>query len=483
MSDSFTATALLTPPDPTSPDPSTLHQAYADALSVIFANAQYSDKGGRKYFDPADGLAPMRALLDRMGNPQRQFHAVHIAGTKGKGSASAFTESMLRSLGQRTGLFTSPHLHSFRERIRVQGELIAKADLVALIDRLRPHFEAVPEATIFDKITALAFQRFADQGVTWAVIEVGLGGRLDSTNVLTPAVCGITRISKDHMNVLGNTLRAIAGEKAGIIKPGVPVYVTPQRPGIRDAFTAKAQAEGAPLHWSAPLPEGIPLPLLGQHQRINAGLAWQMIEEVAERGMLHMDVAAMTAGLSQTRWPGRFEMLPGFDEIAPPILVDCAHNSDSMDLLVRLVRRHLAPRPLTVIFGASRAKDTLGMMKRLLGLTPRMVLVNSQHPKALTTQELWAELEGWLATDPQAGEGLTIQMAPTMQDALTQAAAMTPAGGVMVGCGSVFVAAALRGAWYERHPHLFPPEDWVREAAQEPLITAKGVIIPERRDG
>jgi dihydrofolate synthase/folylpolyglutamate synthase len=425
----------------------------------------------------------MRALLDRMGNPQRQFHAVHIAGTKGKGSTSAFTESMLRHLGQRTGLFTSPHLHSFRERIRVQGALMSKANLVDLVNRLHPHFAAVPEATIFDKITAIAFQHFADQGVTWAVIEVGLGGRLDSTNVLTPAVCGITRISKDHMNVLGNTLRAIAGEKAGIIKPGVPVYVAPQRPGIRDVFTQKAQAEAAALHWGDPLPAAIPLPLLGQHQRINAGLAWQMIEDLAQREMLSLDPAAMTAGLSQTRWPGRFEMLPGLGEVDPPLLVDCAHNSDSMNLLIRLLKTHLAPRPLTVIFGASRAKNTLGMMKRLLDLTPRMVLVNSQHPKALTTQELCAELEGWLATEPQRRANLTIRVAPTIEDALTLAGEMTPPGGVMVGAGSVFVAAALRTAWHERHPHLFPKDDWVHEAAQEPLITAKGVIIPERRGG
>ncbi|RME66012.1 MAG: bifunctional folylpolyglutamate synthase/dihydrofolate synthase, partial [Caldilineae bacterium] len=302
-----------------------MDSSYEEALAYIFRNVRFDGKN-RKYAHPEASQARMRALLERLGNPHHRFRSIHITGTKGKGSTSAYAESMLRHLGYRTGLFTSPHLHTFRERIRVDGKLIDRDVLAALVDRLRPDFEALPELTVFDKITALAFQHFADVGVEWAVVEVGLGGRLDSTNVLAPAVCGITRISMDHTHVLGDTLEKIAAEKAGIIKAETPVFVAPQREEAGAVLVRTAAQMAAPLVQVKPL-TGMVVPLAGRHQQVNAAIAWSMLENLAERGLLQADTERMATGLAQTWWPGRFEMLASFPG-EPPLLVDCAHNVD-----------------------------------------------------------------------------------------------------------------------------------------------------------
>ena len=198
--------------------------SYEESLAWIFRDVRFTGRG-RKYDNPERSLARMREVLERLGNPQQRFQAVHITGTKGKGSTSAYSESILRHLGYRTGLFTSPHLHTFRERIRVNGELISRDELAGLVSRVREKMEAVEDLGVFDRITALAFQHFADSGVEFAVVEVGLGGRLDSTNVLLPVVCAITRISMDHMHVLGDTIEKIAREKRASSKRVCPFSV------------------------------------------------------------------------------------------------------------------------------------------------------------------------------------------------------------------------------------------------------------------
>jgi dihydrofolate synthase/folylpolyglutamate synthase len=445
-------------------DPALVH--YREALAYLFSTVRY-DGRGQKYLHPERSQERMREILARLGNPHRQFKSLHIAGTKGKGSTSAYAESILRHLGYRTGLFTSPHLHTFRERMRVDGQLIGQESLARLVDRLRPHFDAIPDLSVFDKITALAFQHFADVGVEWGVIEVGLGGRLDSTNVLLPEVCGITRISKDHMNVLGNTLALIAGEKAGIIKEGVPVYVSPQLKNPRRVIAETAAARQAPLHWVEPL-RGHSIPLVGRHQQINAAVAWGMVTDLAERGLLpHYSVDLAAAGLAATRWPGRFELLPGADSIQP-LLVDCAHNVDSINILLITLRQSFAQRPITFIFGANRDKRMLPMVSRLLTLSSRLVLVQSRHAKALSTAEILGELQPLI--DERAGTEtpLQIRIASSMEESVQLTAEMTPPGGLLVGTGSVFVTAELREAWDRLHPGLFPPDDWVHHAADEP---------------
>ena len=280
---------------------------YQDALDTIFSYVNYEKKVRYPYDAVTFDLSRMERILALLGRPHDRFQCVHIAGTKGKGSTSAMVESVLRAAGYKTGLFTSPHLHTFRERIRYRGGLMSKAQLVDLLERCRPAIDATPDITAFEVMTALAFQFFAEQGVDWAVLEVGLGGRLDATNVVHPAVCAITSLSYDHMELLGHTLSLIAFEKAGIIKAGVPVVSAPQEPEAMAVIQRVSQDIGARLtvvgqDWTCdsdgrdltgqyltirgpggrPVLSGLRIALLGQHQRDNATVAVAMLHELRE---------------------------------------------------------------------------------------------------------------------------------------------------------------------------------------------------------
>ncbi|MBI3958302.1 MAG: bifunctional folylpolyglutamate synthase/dihydrofolate synthase [Chloroflexi bacterium] len=448
---------------------------YEESLAWIFRDVRFSGRG-RKYDNPERSLARMREILDRLGNPQQRFHALHITGTKGKGSTSAYAESILRHLGYRTGLFTSPHLHSFRERIRVNGQLISRDDLAALVSRVRDKMDAVEDLGVFDRITALAFQHFADAGVEFAVVEVGLGGRLDSTNVLLPAVCAITCISMDHMHILGDTIAQIAREKAGIIKTGVPIFSAPQQQEAAQVLADRAAALGAPLRVVQPL-HSAAVPLLGTHQQINAALAWEMTANLAERGLIQIDGDGVELGLAATRWPGRFEMLPLANEAPFPLLVDCAHNVDSVTLLLATLEQFYPGRPITFIFGANRDKELAPEMELILRSTQRVVLVQSQHPKATLLADLAVQF-GQIVVRQTAPEQIQVAAAPTMTGAIEAANALTPPGGLIVGSGSVFVAAELREAWNTLHPGLFPADDWVHAAAGEPVLVPPPPLAP-----
>ena len=461
---------------------------YEEALAYLFDQTDYLNRtaGDTPRPPTVDRMGP---LMQALGQPQTRFQVVHVAGTKGKGSTSALCESMLHRLGYRTGLFTSPHLHTFRERIRVDQALIPAPALAELMSRLRPTFDLFPDLTVFDRITALAFQYFADQKVEWAVVEVGLGGRLDSTNVVHPAVCGITSISYDHMDVLGNTLSLIAREKAGIIKPGVPVFTCAQEPEAQVAIQQVAQAQDAPLTVTRakPLP---PPNLAGVHQQVNAGIAQAMIENLAQRGLIRTDFAALEAGIADVNWPGRFERLPvpgdlpgdlPGTESAPvqPILVDCAHNLDSMNRLLETLAQTYPARPMTAIMGAGYNKQVQPMLTALLGHVPRLVLVRSRHPRAIPVDDLMALaatlLDGRLADGPAAATATApgpiipqVYAGISMTHALDLAISLTPENGVVVGTGSVFVAAEVREVWADRYPQAFDPADWVFELSREP---------------
>ncbi len=223
---------------------------YQDALDTIFSYVNYEKHARYPYEAVTFNLSRMHELLGRLGDPQERLHCVHVAGTKGKGSTSAMVESVLRATGFRTGLYTSPHLHTFRERIRVGGALMQKHELVDLLQASRRAVEATPGVTAFEIMTALAFVHFARQEVEWAVLEVGLGGRLDATNVVHPAVCAITSLSYDHVELLGHSLSLIAWEKAGIIKAGVPVISAPQEPEAMDVIRRVCTDTGARA-WSS----------------------------------------------------------------------------------------------------------------------------------------------------------------------------------------------------------------------------------------
>lgn len=456
---------------------------YEEALAYLFDQADYIQRTAGETPRPptADRMGP---LMQALGNPQTRFQVVHIAGTKGKGSTSALCESVLHHLGYRTGLFTSPHLHTFRERIRVDQGLIPAPALADLMGRLRPIFDQFPDLTVFDRITALAFQYFAEQNVEWAVVEVGLGGRLDSTNVVRPAVCGITSISYDHMDVLGHTLSLIAREKAGIIKPGVPVFTCAQDPEAQVAIQQVALAKDAPLTVTRAKAQP-PRNLIGAHQRVNAGMAQAMMQNLAQRGLIRTDVAALETGIADVHWPGRFELLPVPGDLArdlpgthpapsQPVLVDCAHNLDSMNRLLETLTHTYPARPVTFIMGAGVNKQVQPMLTALLGQAPRLVLVSSRHPRAMPVDEFMALAATILrAQMPTNGTGHRrmdpqVYAGQSMTHALDLAISLTPAEGVVVGTGSVFVAAELREVWASRYPQAFDPTDWVFELIHEP---------------
>nr|MBO2478297.1 bifunctional folylpolyglutamate synthase/dihydrofolate synthase [Bacillota bacterium] len=343
-------------------------------------------------FGEKPGLARIRFLLERLGNPQRAYPAVHVAGTNGKGSTSAMIASVLQAAGYRTGLFTSPHLVRYNERIRVDGAPIADEDLEALLGRLREEAERaaadpnVGQPTEFEVGTAAALTYFAQAAVDVAVVEVGLGGRLDATNAVEPVVSVITPIGLDHTRVLGNTLAEIAAEKAGIIKPGVPVVCALQAPEARDVIAAKAKELGAPLYlagrdfegrllsagqegtrfavrWRDRWLEGLQVPLLGPHQAGNGAVAVAAVQLLSEAGF-PVSEDALRRGLAAVRWPGRMELYPG----KPALLFDGAHNAEGAQVLAEGIRALFPGQRPVFVLGMLDEKPIDAMLRILLPL-------------------------------------------------------------------------------------------------------------------
>jgi dihydrofolate synthase/folylpolyglutamate synthase len=398
---------------------------YRQALDYVLSFADY-ERAFRSavVFD----LARIEALLKRMGEPQLAARSVHIAGTKGKGSTSAMIASVLTASGYRTGLYTSPHLHTFRERMKVDGELIAEEEFAGIVEGLRPEVEAVNrlgglgELTTFEILTALAFVYFKEKGVDFQVLETGLGGRLDATNVVKPEVCIITSISFDHTEVLGHTLTQIAKEKAGIIKPGGRVVSAPQHLEASAVIESVCRERGASLTkvgeevtWrrnkisdfgqSFQL-KGIrgdyelSIPLLGEHQLENAAVAVSALEVLADHGA-KISPESMAKGLSQVHWPGRLQIL----QYNPLFVVDGAHNADSARRLREALKQYFDFDNALLIVGTSQEKDIAGIVAEL-SLLPSMVIVTrSHHPRAVATSELVAEFLKW-GVKPQAAENV-----------------------------------------------------------------------------
>jgi dihydrofolate synthase/folylpolyglutamate synthase len=357
----------------------------------------------------------MRALLKHLGNPQTKFKTAHIAGTKGKGSTCHMLAGMLQAGGLKTGLYTSPHIVDIRERIRVNAEMIGHEDLVALVKRVESVLKRMAHTgmrpTFFEIFTAMSFCYFADQKVDIAVIETGMGGRLDSTNVITPEVCGITNISKDHMSVLGNTISKIAEEKAGIFKKDVPAVTCQQDPDAmnvlrRVAGTAKTELSvvGQDLEFSfrfeisRPIGphmrvclttennrfEHLAVPLMGEHQAVNCGLALAMLDRLKQRG-LPIEMARALDGLSHVKIPGRLEVI----RRDPQVIIDGAHNAASMQALFRGIGQHIPYDSMVVIFGCNCDKDIDGMLEQVsLGADKVIFTRSNNNPKAADPHEL-----------------------------------------------------------------------------------------------
>jgi dihydrofolate synthase/folylpolyglutamate synthase len=408
--------------------------------------------------------------LEAAGNPHRDFQSIHIAGTKGKGSTSAMLESCLRAAGYRTALYTSPHLHTFRERIRVGADAISREQVVALVDELRPLVQRMPELTTFEVITAMAFLHFSRSDVELAVVEVGLGGRLDATNVLSPEVAVITSISRDHTYLLGDTLREIAREKGGIVKSGIPTVSAPQRAEAIQALEAiskerdsrlveicrdwdyeagPADREGQSFTVRCVVDSGSPLdgeywiPLLGRHQLENAASAVATLDLLRKQGF-DIPVPAVHHGLRDVQWPGRMEILSQ----DPLVLVDCAHNPYSARTLRQALGEWFPDRRWVLVFGASADKDIAGMLKALVPISDYTIVTRADHPRAMAPIEL-----ADIVAEVGGGAEVSLNVSKSLQRAL---AMMDPDNGLL-GTGSIFLVADLREAW-ARHTGMPLPD-------------------------
>lgn len=301
------------------------------------------------------GLGNTLTLLEAIGDPRRALRFLHVAGTNGKGSVCAMMDSVLRLAGLRSGLFTSPHLVDFRERIRVDGAMIPRDVAATGLARIRDASEGLGIApTYFEIGTVLAIDHFAGTGCDVAILETGMGGRLDSTNVVLPLVSVITPVSMDHAEWLGSTPAAIAAEKAGIIKPGAPVVSAPQHPDVAEVLRGRAAEVGVRIHEVVEPWEG-PVGLAGDHQRVNAATAARAL------GLAFADLPAdiVRDGIAGVRWPGRFQ------RIGDNLIVDGAHNPAAIEALVNTWRGGFGDRRAAVVFGALADKDASGMLESL----------------------------------------------------------------------------------------------------------------------
>lgn len=370
------------------------------------------------------GLDATHAALARLGDPHRALEVVHIAGTNGKGSTSAMVESIARHAGLRTGLFTSPHLCRFAERIRVQGEPIDDDSFAAA---LQAALEAGPELTFFETLTVAGFEAFARAGVELTVLEVGLGGRLDSTNVVaTPLCTAITGIALDHVKILGPDLESIAREKAGIFKRGKPAVLGPLPSGARAAAIEVARAVGAPIVAAAPVGESMRIGLRGAHQRRNASVAAAIAEVLAARWPAM--AAGLAPGLAGVRWPGRLETL---EVHGTRVVLDCAHNTEAVEALVAAAPElGLSPPTTTLLYGALADKPWAEMLAHLAPLAERRVYTEPAGRAPAPLAEL---------TRLAPGDAVSLP-ADALEHALGAAR-----GGTLLITGSSYLVGALRG--------------------------------------
>ena len=460
---------------------------YGSATDFLLGRINYERALTVPYQTQHFKLGRMRALLDRLGNPQQRVKAVHVAGTKGKGSTSVMIASILHAAGYRIGVFTSPHLQGVEERMAIDGAACSQRLLADLVESVRPAVEAMDRQTLesgaehdaptyFEVITAMAFLYFDREDVDLAVMEVGLGGRLDSTNVCHPIVSVITSISLDHTRQLGDTLSAIAKEKAGIIKPDVPV-VSGVRPGQpRQVIEQTARRHGAPLaaidvdfqyHYRPPaVPEKdsrphlspggtisfressretpleldeVLLSLLGEHQAANAALALATVGQLRRQGW-DVPEKAIRRGLSEARCPARIEFIPG----RPPVIVDVAHNTAAVAALMRVLEESFPNRRRVLVLAATFEKDLRGMLAELLpGFAHTIITRYQGNPRSVPPEQL-AELADELLGDRADATARRVEIVPLPRDAWDRACESAGDEDLICITGSFFIAAELR---------------------------------------
>lgn len=379
---------------------------YKEALQYIHNTSKYGSKLG---------LQNITELLRRLGNPQESFPAIHIAGTNGKGSVSAMIASMLNHAGYRVGMFVSPYLERFTERIQINFQEIPEEALTNLVKLVREQINGMVEdgfnhPTEFEIVTALGFLWFARQKVDIAVVEVGLGGRLDATNVIQPLVSVITSISYDHTHILGSTLSEIAYEKGGIIKRGVPVVSYPQSAEAEKVIADLAEKRGCLYYfvsreqvkekyscfgeqhfdftWKTTKWDDLTITLSGRHQQLNAACALSCIMIMKESGY-EISREAIYAGLRNSRWPGRLEMVM----TNPAILLDGAHNPSGAAMLADTVRQYFPDKKIQLILGVLQEKDVEEVTKTLCSIAENVSVTKSDSPRSTPPEELAAIAE------------------------------------------------------------------------------------------
>lgn len=462
--------SIVTAPVPTATD-SPQHARYQQALEFLFQRLNYEQTPDAARSLQDFKLSRMQSLLAELGNPQLSVPTVHIAGSKGKGSTATMIACIAEAAGYQVGLFTSPHVNRFEERFTINGQSPASGRVADLLERLRPTAEQVDRQssagrlTFFELATALSWLYFAEERVDLAVVEVGLGGRLDSTNVCSPLVSVITSISRDHTRLLGESLEAIAGEKAGIIKPGVPVVTTVAHPGAAEVIATRARECQSPL-WEAerqftlnalpltppPWPEpmcyrfdfeaqietqnvrweGLQLGMPGIHQTRNAAAAAAACLLLRERG-LEIPESAIRTGLQRARCPLRVEVVGR----EPLLIVDAAHNPASIDALCTVVENLDVTRK-RAIFATSRDKETSVLLQRMDGCFDEIWLTRYlKNPRSLELEEL----------ERIAAATLTKSLwrsLPSPAEALSAARGACDPRDLLCVTGSFFLAAEVR---------------------------------------
>jgi dihydrofolate synthase/folylpolyglutamate synthase len=392
----------------------TAFRTYEQAIRYLFDKTDYEKQRTLRYNVTTFDLSRMEKLLKDLGNPHNKVPTVHIAGTKGKGSTATMLARMIEANDYSVGLYTSPHVTTLHERITIDSELITNKEMLKLINRAYSTIEKLIKQdnapTFFEIITALAFMHFADKDVDVAIIETGLGGRLDSTNVIKPEVIGITNISIDHQNLLGNTIDLIAKEKAGVMKKGIPVITVPQdnaamRVLKKHALKVKAplRVTGRDIDFSSRFEssrehgphtricmtteqsnfEHLRVPLPGEHQAVNCGLALAMLDTLKVKGY-EIDDQKAADGLSTVSMEGRMEIICE----DPRVLVDTAHNAASIRALIQAIGQHVPYDSMVIVFGCNGDKDVRGMLEQLQYGADKVIFTRSNSPKAVYPQDL-----------------------------------------------------------------------------------------------
>jgi dihydrofolate synthase/folylpolyglutamate synthase len=433
---------------------------YSQAQEYLNSFTNYEQIPGISYAQPGYSLRHVEELLKRMGDPQLAARTIHIAGTKGKGSVAAMIAQVLSSSGYKTGLYTSPHFHTLRERITINGNLISEVEFAAAMTEVKPFVESMKQdtsfrqLTYFEALTALAFAYFRKKRVDFQVLEVGLGGRLDATNVVAkPAVCVITPISLDHIQILGNTLEEIAREKAGIIKSGCWMVLSPQPEEAvsvisdicreKEAKVVQVGKEitwhkiGGDLHHQSLVIESktgryqVSIPLLGDFQLENAAAAVGALEILGSQGFA-IAAGNIAQGLTQVKWPGRFQIV----QQQPTVVIDGAHNVASMKRLVNNIKAYFPQKRIFLVFGTSCDKDITGIVNELVSLSPQVIVTRTAHSRAAPLSTLAAEFSK-RGIEPETGE--------TVSEAISRALSLAERTDIICVTGSLFVVAEALG--------------------------------------